>query len=298
VRPRPVDLMLLATVVLWALNLTVSRFILLHGFRPLAYSTVRYGLAAALFAGITVALERRVGFARADVGRVVAAAALLVVNQLAFVYALDRATASTVGLILGATPIFAGAFGVLLGLERLPARFWAGAGVSFAGVALVALGAHGAVDADLLGVLFGLATAATWAGYSVVVAPLMERYSPARISTSVLGLTWLGVAAVGAPQWVAQDYGLSTEVWLLLAFSVVGPLVLTNVLWFTALHRVGPGRATLAANLQPFVAAVLGIVLLDESLSASQALGGLLIAAGIALVVRRRRAGAAVPQAE
>ena len=43
--------MLLSTIVLWALNLTVTRYILTHGFQPLAYATVRYGAAAVIFVG-------------------------------------------------------------------------------------------------------------------------------------------------------------------------------------------------------------------------------------------------------
>ena len=46
-RPSSLEVMLLTTVVLWALNLTVTRYVLTHGFEPLAYATVRYGLAAA-----------------------------------------------------------------------------------------------------------------------------------------------------------------------------------------------------------------------------------------------------------
>ena len=42
-RPLSIELMLLATVVLWALNITVTKYILTHGFQPLAYATVRYG---------------------------------------------------------------------------------------------------------------------------------------------------------------------------------------------------------------------------------------------------------------
>ena len=56
-----------------------------------------------------------------------------------------------------------------------------------------------------------------------------------------------------------------------------------------SLHRIGPARATLAANLQPFVAAVLAVVLLSEPLGALQIAGGVLIAVGI-FVARRRTA--------
>ena len=77
--------------------------------------------------------------------------------------------------------------------------------------------------------------------------------------------------------------------WVLLVFAMLGPLVLTNVLWFRSLDRVGPSRATLVANLQPFVAAVFALVLLSESMSVIQVAGGVLIGGGI-LLARRRRA--------
>ena len=64
--------------------------------------------------------------------------------------------------------------------------------------------------------------------------------------------------------------------------------MVTNLLWFRALHRIGASRATLVANLQPFVAAVFALVLLSERMTVLQVLGGLLIAGGI-LIARRRR---------
>ena len=288
-RPTTVELMLLTTVVLWALNLTVSRYILTHGFEPLAYSTLRYGAAAIIFVAITLGLERTTRMGRGDASLVIGASALLIANQVSFVYALDRTTASTVGLILGATPIFAALTGLVLGLERLHRRFWLATLVSFAGVALVATGAGGELSGDLLGNLLGVATAASWAGYSVLVTPLMERYSPYRVSAIVLMATALAVGLAGAGQTADQRLSLGWEVWSLFAFAVLGPLVVTNVLWYRSLQRIGPSRATLAANLQPFVAAVFAVVLLSESMTIVQVLGGLLIAIGIALARARRR---------
>ena len=174
--------MLLATVVLWALNLTVTRYILTHGFEPLAYATVRYGAATLIFLGIAIVAERTLRIRRSDVLLVVLAALCLWLNQLSFVYALEKTSASTIALILGATPIFAALIGLAFGLERLSRRFWLAATVSFAGVGLVALGSSGGLSGDLRGHLLGIATAATWAGYSVAIAPLMERYSASRIS--------------------------------------------------------------------------------------------------------------------
>jgi drug/metabolite transporter (DMT)-like permease len=286
-RPLSIELMLLTTVVLWALNLTVTRYILTHGFEPLAYATVRYGAATLIFLGIAIVAERTLRIRRSDLLLVVLAALCLWLNQLSFVYALEKTSASTIALILGATPIFAALIGLAFGLERLSRRFWLAAAVSFAGVGLVALGSSAGLSGDVRGDLLGISTAATWAGYSVAIAPLMERYSASRISAVVLSLGWVLIAIVGAPQALEQDYDVGWKVWLLLAFATLGPLVITNVLWFRSLHRIGASRATLVANLQPFVAAVFALVLLSEQMTLVQVLGGILIAAGI-LAARRR----------
>ena len=286
-RPLSIELMLLTTVVLWALNLTVTRYILTHGFEPLAYATVRYGAATLIFLAIAFVAERTLRIRRRDLGLVLLAALCLWLNQLSFVYALEKTSASTIALILGATPIFAALIGLMLGLERLSRRFWIAAAVSFAGVGLVALGSSAGVSGDVRGDVLGIATAATWAGYSVAIAPLMERYSASRISAVVLSLGWVLIALVGFPQTAGQDYGLGWEVWALLTFATLGPLVVTNILWFRSLHRIGASRATLVANLQPFVAAVFALLLLSERMTLLQVVGGILIAGGI-LTARRR----------
>ena len=284
--------MLLSAIGLWALNLTVSRYILTHGFQPLAFSTVRYGLAALVFIGIAVFAERSLRIRRRDLVAVILAALVLWVNQIGFVYALKTTSASVIALVLAATPIFAALIGLAFGTERLPRRFWMGAGLSFAGVALVALGAAGALRGDVVGILFGIVAAATWAAYSVLIAPLMRTYSPSRISAVVLSLSWIGIALVGLPQTRSQQWDLGWEVWVLLVFATLGPLVITNVLWFRSLDRIGPSRATLATNLQPFVAAVFAVVLLGEHIDVVQIVGGILIGFGI---VAARGGTATVP---
>ena len=294
---RPIHLALLLTIVLWALNLTLTRYVLTHGLEPLAYATVRYGLAAAIFVAIAILAERTFHVARGDLGLIGVAALLIFLNQLTFVYALDTTSASTIALILGATPAFAALIGLALGLERMSGRFWLASLVSFAGVGLVAVGAGGGVDGGLEGTLLGMATAATWAGYSVAVAPLMQRYSASRVSAIVISVAWVAIAAAGSRQTAEQDFSLSWEVWVLVLFATLGPLVVTTILWFRALGQIGASRATLIANLQPFVAAVFALVLLSEQMTLTQVAGGLLIGGGI-LLARRPRAQPPAPVAK
>jgi drug/metabolite transporter (DMT)-like permease len=286
-KPTTVEVMLLSAIGLWALNLTVSRYILTHGFQPLAYSVVRYGLASLVFIGITLVTERSLRMRRRDLVVVVAAAIVVWINQIGFVYALKTTSASVIALILAATPVFVALIGLALGREVLPRRFWIGASLSFAGVGLVALGAGTELNGDVGGILLGILTAATWAVYTILIAPLMQWYSPSRVSALVLSLSWVGIALTGLPQTRSQDWQLGWQVWVLLVFATLGPLVVTNILWFKSLDKIGPSRATLATNLQPFVAAVFAVILLGESISAVQIVGGLLIGAGV-LAARRR----------
>ena len=69
---------------------------------------------------------------------------------------------------------------------------------------------------------------------------------------------------------------------------MLGPLVTTNLLWFTAIDRVGPSRASLFANLQPFLAAIVALVVLSEKITRLHMAGGLALAGGILLAPRVR----------
>src|SRR5919198_1871010 len=201
------DLMLLVVVCLWGFNVTVTKYVLTHGFQPLAYSTIRYGGAALLFAAVTRWRESTIAVSRRVVPLLLLCAALGIwVNQITYMYAVKLTTATTVALILGSTPIFAALFARVVGLERLALPFWVASLVSFGGVALIAIGSGGGVSGDVGGDLLAVATAATWAAYSVAIAPLMRSYSPYRISAVVLLLGWVPLAATGAHQTVTQAY--------------------------------------------------------------------------------------------
>jgi drug/metabolite transporter (DMT)-like permease len=295
-RVTPVDLMLLGTVLLWALNVTVTRYVLTHGWQPLAYGTIRYFAATSLFWIFTYRRERSFRIARSDLPLVGIAALALFLNQLCFVYALKLAEASTVALLLGATPVFIALITITLGLEHLSNAFWLGAAMTLGGVGLIAAASGGNFSSGLGGNLLAIGLAFTWSCYTVAIAPLMRRYSPFRISALVLGVGWLPLALVSVPQVASQHFSFGWKVWLGFAYAVIGPLFLTNILWFTAIDRVGPSRASLFGNLQPFFAVFFALVLLSETLHPLEIAGGVLVFAGIALERLWRRTPIAAPR--
>jgi drug/metabolite transporter (DMT)-like permease len=286
----PPDVLLLVTVLFWGFNFTAAKYALTHGFAPLVYSAFRFGVGALLFAGFTYARERTLRVRRGDVVLLLGAAALGIwLNQVTFVYAISLTTAATVALMFGTLPIFVALIARVAGLGRLQLRFWLATLLSFVGVALVALGASGGLRGDLGGILLGLGAAGTWAGYSLVIGLLMRRYSPYRISALVLLAGCVPLFATAARQLVEQDW---TEpgalAWAAVLYGLVFSLVVTNILWFTAIDRVGAARSSLYANLQPFLGAVFAVLVLSESMSPLQVAGGFVLAAAIILAGRGR----------
>ncbi len=226
---------------------------------------------------------------------IVAAALGIWLNQLAFVYAVRLTTAATVALMFGTLPIFVALVAVAFRLERLHLRHWLATVVSFSGVALVAAGATSGLSGDLGGILLGLGASVTWAAYSVAMGPLMQRYSPYRISAFMLVVGSIPLLISAARQLGEQDWtGLSALAWACFFYSLFFSLVFTNIMWFTAIDRVGAARASLYANLQPFLGAFFAVVVLSESMGALQVVGGLVIAAGI-LLARQARPPAPSP---
>ena len=132
----------------------------------------------------------------------------IVINQLGFMYAATYATATTISLILATIPAFAAITASVLGHERIGARHWLGIGVAAIGTALVLQAGPGDLDfTSLRGDLLALLAAASWGIYSALVRPLLDRYSPNRISTVVVCAALPMLAVVSLPQVLRQDYG-------------------------------------------------------------------------------------------
>jgi drug/metabolite transporter (DMT)-like permease len=282
---------LLLTVTFWGVNVSIVKWAL-GEWQPLAYSFDRFVVGALVFAAWVVAREGSLRVERRDLPLLALAGVVGIAgNQICFMYATRYAPAANVSLLMAAAPAFAALAAWALGQERVTGRHWFGLLVAAAGVALVLHGSGARLDLSAVrGDVLALGMAATWATYSVLIRPLMARYSPARISAivAVIGTPLLLPFAWG--QVLSQDYGqLSTRAWGAIVYSLLFSFVITNVLWFRAVHRGGASRATAVLTLQPFIGALAALALLDERVTVEMWAGGLVIVGGIALTRRRAR---------
>lgn len=285
-RPRiaVVDVLLGVLVLTWALNIVTARYMVTHGFAPLVYASLRYVGGGLLLASITRAHE---GKFRAKSGvplrLLIFAGALFAANQVSFVYALKLTNASTAALIFGAAPIATALFASAVRTERMTLRFTVAATVSLAGVGLIALSAGaGGFSTDFKGVLLAIFMMASWSLYTVVTAYLMTWESAARISSFTFLFSGMILLVLAIPQFTTQNWNLEPQLWALLVFATM-TLLITNVLYLLAMDRVGPSHAALYSNFQPFVGVLLAVLLLGETLDRLDVLGGIAIAAAMAI---------------
>lgn len=285
VRRVPSQSLLLATVLLWSFNFTALRYGVTHGFEPLVYVALRWAIAGVALTAVVLLRGQSLRLGRREFVLLTLASVVgVLLNQIALSYAIHLAPASTVALVFGTLPILISLMSQLAGFERLRRRHWLAAGVSFAGVALVAAGAGGGLRTSVGGILLALATTFSFAVYSVAIVPVMKRHSPLVVSADscLIGGFLLGVAAI--PWLAGQDWGSPPGLaWGALLYSSLASIVLGNVFWSTAIGRVGAGRSALYANLQPFLGAVFALLVLSEGFGTLQLIGGLVIASGIVL---------------
>jgi drug/metabolite transporter (DMT)-like permease len=169
--------------------------------------------------------------------------------------------------------------------ERFTWALPAGVVLSVLGCALMvgAVGGTGLVITPQ-GLAWGLASAFFFAVYSLMGKYASPRFSPWTLLVYGLGaasLFW--IAVMGGP---ARILGILTRPEGLVAVLYVA--VFSTILPFAAflksLHYIGSTKATVTATLEPAVAGVLAFLLLGETLTVVQLLGGVLVLAAIITV--------------
>ena len=128
----------------------------------------------------------------------------------------------------------------------------------------------GGLSASLGGIFLALYAPASFALYSIALAPLVRTYGTFRVNAlaSLFCLPVLLTAAI--PELIQTDWeAIDGLAWAGLVYSALLAYALTNLMWFVAVARVGAARASVYANLQPFLGAVFALVLLSEEMGAA-----------------------------
>ena len=262
----------------------------------LAPSTVvlaRTGLAALVLLPIALAQGQLRGMRAAWLPLVVYTLVEICGPFLLLAHAETRLSSSLTGLLIAAVPIV----GVVLvratgGEERLGLRRLTGLLLGVGGVAAL-VGLDVAAD-DLMAVL---AVAGVVLGYAIGPIILARRLSQlpglgvVAASLTLAALLYLPAGIAQAPpEWPS---GPVLAAVLALALICTG---LAFLVFFELIAEVGPARATVITYINPAVAVLLGVVVLDERFTVVTGVGFVLVLAGAVLATARSAAAEPVDE--
>jgi drug/metabolite transporter (DMT)-like permease len=271
--------------------------IALRDLSPIMLNTLRFSLASLFLLPIVIAGRRRLHFPRSMLPRFALLVLIgFVINKFFEYGGLNLTTASDTALLISTESIFTALLSWLILRERFRRATVVALVVGFFGVYLIIehgilphLDTSSSAGFRILGDLLVILSLGFEASYTVAGKALLDRYPPLLITAfSIIGslIFWLPaggeeIIRLGWPQ-------LPLEGWLGVLYLALAVTVVGYFLWFQALTRVEASRAAPFLFIQPFLGALIAILLLGEQLTWATIAGGALILVSVSIVSRRK----------
>ena len=275
-----------AAVVLWAFAFPASRAALAY-FSVEEVALYRHVIASLFYLGFLFA--GRFSLPNKSDLKFILILGLLGITtyQMLFVFGMGKVQGGAASMIITANPVVVALLARFFLSEKLSTPAWLGIGLSIAGVAIISL--LKGTDGEPAGYIALIIAVFSIAIYFTFQKPFFARYSPLAMTsyTCIAGtlpmlfflpgtLTSMSNAPLGPHMWIIAMGILSSGVGF--------------YLWFYALSKLKAGVVTSFLFLQPLFVASLSYFWLDEVPEAKTLIGGLVVLAGLALILKAQRA--------
>ena len=283
--------LLLTAVVIWGWTFVATK-ILLEEIGPLEIFALRLAIGLPFLAIVLFARRVPLRFAQGDVRPLVLGGAIFTTHFFVQVAGLDETTAINTGWIISVSPLALAVLSFVFLRERIG---WHGvAGIAVATTGILLLVSRGRLT-DLgwlrsTGDWLVLASAHTWAIYTVVTRDLVRRRHPLAVTFGILLIAAVFTALVFAARGdVAAIRALTPRGLMALLYLAIPGLALGQWFWQEGVSRLGATRAGLYLYLEPLSTLALAVPLLGEPFGPFIALGGALVLLGVYVGQRDRR---------
>jgi drug/metabolite transporter (DMT)-like permease len=256
----------------------------LAGAEPITVLFLRFSIAAVVMNLIMVI--RRTAYPR---GLILLELILLgaigyVSESLTYFLALKLASAGLVALLLYIYPALVTALSAVFLKEHLTRTKIIALFLALSGTALTLRISSGG---SMLGILLGIAAGVDYAIYILLGSRIVRRSSPFSSTTVIITSTAGVYVAIVAMRGVT--YPTISTGWIAIIAIALISTVLAFVTFFAGLKRIGPTSASTLSTFEPIVAVVLAAIVLGETISPIQIVGGVLILAAVVLLARSDR---------
>ena len=211
------------------------------------------------------------------------------INQWSFFVGLQTADPTTSALILATTPILTSVLAAIFLKEKLTTRMLMGSIVAIIGIYfVVAKGNLSSLHIDK-GLLWIVITMITFAIMIIMTRLLSDRIDPLTITlySNVVGL----IVSIPFAFSLDTHVHLSSKMsdWSFLIGTAVVVHGIATLIWNNNIRYVDASKASILSNLEPFVAMIMGLILLYKPITGTEILGSLFIVGGVVLSTYQRK---------
>jgi drug/metabolite transporter (DMT)-like permease len=245
---------LLVVNVLYGANHVLAKGVMPQFLDPNTFILLRVGGAVLLF-WILLLSQKRKPIDRTDYWRFAAAGLFgVAVNQLFFFHGLNLSSALNAGIIMALNPLMVFVLAALLTKEKLSAHNYTGIVIGATGAILLTLSSGSMPGASLLGDVFLLINALSYALYLVLSKPLLLKYSPIQVITYVFSIG-LALLLLFPPTWTnlgnVHFEQIPISAWYKITYVIVGVTFLTYLLTIFGLKYVSATVSAAYIYTQP-----------------------------------------------
>jgi drug/metabolite transporter (DMT)-like permease len=254
----------------------------LAAYSPAHVALLRYGTASVALAVYAVVTGMKLP-ALKDVPGLAGIGLLgIAFYNVALNYGQTVVPAATASFLIASAPVWMAVIAYFLYNEKLRMWGWVGSAVSFAGVAVIAMGRSGRLQVELHALII-LSCALATAIYSLGQKRFLAKYSALQCTAYAIWFGTLCMLPLGSGAAAAVAAAPASATLSVLYIGIV-PGALGYVTWSYALSRLPASVAGTFLYLVPAMALLTGWVWLREVPSPVSLVGGGLVLAGVVLV--------------
>ena len=291
-RPLTAQLCLFFACAFWGLMAPLGKDAMTHGFSGLEMVTFRVVGGAVLF-WLTSLFTKKEHVPRRDLLMFIGAGVLgLVTNQCCYTIGLGITSPSNASIMTTSMPIFAMilSFAIL----REPITWMKGGGVALGCMGAIALVMTSAASGDskvgdLRGDLLCLSAQFSFALYLSLFNKLIRRYSVITVNKWMFLWALVLLSPFTGGEMLATPWeSISARAWMEVGFVVFFGTFVAYILTMVAQQTLRPTVVSVYNYVQPLVAVSVSVAVGLATFSLGQAMGALLVFAGVALVTKSK----------
>jgi drug/metabolite transporter (DMT)-like permease len=280
----------LCAAMLWSVSGSTSKYLFLNGISPFQLSQLRVTLSALfLFLFFLIRHPHLLRISRNDIFYFFILGTFgMAAIQITYLFTISKLNVAAAILLEYLAPIFIALYMAVFAKEKLSRTTI----LAIIGATLGCYLVVGAYNLNLLnmnmaGIASGLASAVTFAWWSLHGEYGMRRYNPWTVLFYAMLFAATDWNIIYPPLKGFFDVSSSAQWGIILYITVMGTIIPFG-LYYEGISLIRAARASITATLEPILAGVISYIFLDEIMSPMQIFGGVLVIAAIILLQIRQ----------